>query len=743
MPFDNTKSDPSASRMVAEFIKGKTDGHGRPIPLVATRIEVDIADGVAVVTTGRVFRNGEESSIESTVTFPVPLHATLTSLSYRIDGRTVTASAQRRQQARDTYEGALERGKSAALHEEILRGIHMLSVGHVPAGKEVTVTSVWAAPMAAAGDTASLRIPVTVGDIFGLSPLPDSDDLVHDAGVRHTAELTVACRDGAAHLAGGGLVDGKATVDLDHPIDILVPGPGGGVSRGVAADGRTVTLRITRDVSGDGAVDGVVLADMSGSMDSPASGHREAGLSSKYEVMRAGLAAAAGSLRAGDKVDLIEFDDAPHRRKASSFRDAVAKMRGTCGGTEIGLAISEALAGRETSDVLLITDGKSHALDVQMAARSGRRFTVVLIGEDSLEGGGVGALAALTGGQIFIASGLTDGAIVQAFASMRRPHAKALPITGLPDRVETRIGGMAVEAVWGSAEDAKVAGTVVPAAVAGHSSAVPALAGTAALEGKPPSAGQTGGSVSGRERIIGALAAALAIPLMEEEGAAAFAEAHGIGGHLTSLVLVDEAGETQDGIPAQRKVPMMIPRTHSAGMALSGAPSFLAECSFAPPTRGLSAMRSLSFDSLASPALGPLPSPARERRASAPKVRGSVRAPQPAEDHAIVPPIPVGAASLRAALGRIDWAADPERLRKGDLGGLAADVRRALELAASAVAEIAGLAGLLGVSAAAVAVALVARAEAGGNRNAARLARSVLGSVGAETLDAAAKAAGL
>jgi hypothetical protein len=124
-------------------------------------------------------------------------------------------------------------------------------------------------------------------------------------------------------------------------------------------------------------------------------------------------------------------------------------------------------------------------------------------------------------------------------------------------------------------------------------------------------------------------------------------------------------------------------------------------------------------------------------------VRGSVRAPQSTEDHAIVPPIPVGAASLRAALGRIDWAADPERLRKGDLGGLAADVRRALELAASSVAEIAGLAGLLGVSAAAVAVALVARAEAGGNRNAARLARSVLGSVGAETLDAAAKAAGL
>ena len=116
----------------------------------------------------------------------------------------------------------------------------------------------------------------------------------------------------------------------------------------------------------------------------------------------------------------------------------------------------------------------------------------------------------------------------------------------------------------------------------------------------------------------------------------------------------------------------------------------------------------------------------------------------PAHDQtSALPPVPAGAASLRGVLGRIDWAADPERLRKGDLGGLAADVRRALELAASAVAEIAVLAGLLGVSAGAVAVALVARAEAGGNRNAARLARSVFGSAGAETLDAAARAVGL
>src|SRR5262249_61860342 len=74
------------------------------------------------------------------------------------------------------------------------------------------------------------------------------------------------------------------------------------------------------------------------------------------------------------------------------------------GGTEIGRALETVIATSIAPDILMLTDGKSHALDVQSLARSGRRFAVVLIGEDSLEAN-VGYLAALTGGEIFIASG--------------------------------------------------------------------------------------------------------------------------------------------------------------------------------------------------------------------------------------------------------------------------------------------------------------------------------------------------
>ncbi len=47
------------------------------MPLVATTFDVILDVGLAIVTTTRCFRNAEEASIEATITFPVPVHATL------------------------------------------------------------------------------------------------------------------------------------------------------------------------------------------------------------------------------------------------------------------------------------------------------------------------------------------------------------------------------------------------------------------------------------------------------------------------------------------------------------------------------------------------------------------------------------------------------------------------------------------------------------------------------------------
>jgi hypothetical protein len=288
-------------------------GTERPIPLTATRFSVRIIGTLALVTAERRFRNAEQQSIEATMTFPVPVHAALVGLSAQIGGRSLVAQTQRKAQAREHYEAAIDSGQTAVLHEEALRGIHMISVGHVPPGQTVAVQGLWVMPLAAAsGDALVLSIPTTVGDIYGGSPLPDSDALTH-APVLHEAELEVSCDSGHAMLVLGRLVEGRARVRLDAPIEIVVTGAVARPLHGIAADGRAVELTVAPAAASDRGLDIVLLQDISGSMIAPASGGHTgpSPVASKHAMALRGLAEAAAQLdtsrnpaASADEVDL-------------------------------------------------------------------------------------------------------------------------------------------------------------------------------------------------------------------------------------------------------------------------------------------------------------------------------------------------------------------------------------------------------------------------------------------------------
>lgn len=672
-------------------------GTARPVPLVATRYTIRIQGGLATVATERCFRNAEAASIEATLTFPVPVHATLFGLQARIGERVLEARTQRRQAARETYEDALDRGRTAVLHEEVLRGVHQLSVGHVAPGQEVTVTSAWALPLTAAAGGAMLHIPVTVGEIYGRSPLADSDDLMHGAALQE-AELEVLCTSGTPGLVGGVLRDGRARIRLDAPIRILVSSWQPQRLQGRAADGRLVTLEIDAAPTGLLPLDAAILVDRSGSMDSPAAGlavcsdrGQAAPSRSKHQVLVAGLAEAAVHASSADHVDLWQFNQEAMPVLGATFEKAISQLDAPGGGTEIGGAIGRVLAQRPTRDILLITDGKSHALDIQAAARGGRRFHVILIGEDSLEAN-VGHLAALTGGQILVAAGLEAGEMVrQAFAAMRTAHALAPTIEGRPMAAEAVLGGMRIRAVWREA-------------------------------------GTDEGDTSCRSAAV--VAAALALPCMTESAAAALAEAEGIVCHLTSLVLVDEAGASHDGITAQHKVATMAPR----GMV---------EMRFCLP------MAPVSIDG--PPPAGPSP---LWRRATGLKALFKLAQPKRSRPLRSFLDDDFEAFDLRSAVAAVDWTTEPEALRRGDLSRLPGPVADRIRQAA-ALPAVTELAAALGVDPLVAVVGLLARAAASSDRSAARLARMILGggtarfaraAMGRATdaaLDAAAKAIGL
>lgn len=648
----------------------------QPLPLISTAIDVEIASGLAVVETRRLFRNDEAAPIEAVMTFPVPVHAVLFALEARIDGRTVKGHAQRRQQARATYESAVEAGKAAVLHEEVLRGIHTLSVANIRPGGEIEVTLRWTTALNWVADQCALRIPLTVGDVYGCSGLADADDLTHSPREPQSAQLRITCADGPVVVAGlapgPAPQDGTCSVPLNRPIDLIAPAAASKVLSGDAADHRRVTLTIAPASNGELACRLAVMADCSGSMAGNFGSDASGAELSKHDATMWLVRSIAAGLRDGDELDLWQFDRAAERVGVLASFDTptvehvLAQMAGPRGGTEIGRSIASVARQSAATDILLVTDGKSHALDVQKLAAQGRRISVLLIGEDSLDAN-VGHLAALTGGELFIATPANLETVAEALiAAVRCPWMPLAPIPDPLEAIATRRGGMDLSAQWGEPDGNEIA--------------------------ESPWA-----------RAVGAFAASLALAALDDERAGELAEAEGLVTHLTSLVLVDEVGEALEGLPGLRKVPLETPASHMARMdrMMDANVSY----SMSPPSRSESRSESSLFERMASMSRTNRPTPN------------------------------IGSGLISRMLmhlsAEIDWNAKPARLLACDHACLPPQLARRLMMLAEELRENAQL---LGIPPLELTIALLAHCASEGSPSAARIARKLLGRCNFNTL---------
>lgn len=504
------------------------DGEPVPMPLMATAISIRVVSGLAFVQTTRCFRNWEENPIEAVMTFPVGFDAVVTGLVATIDGRRMIGVAKERAEARETYEEALDAGKLSVLHEEVLRGIHILSVGALPPEAEVLVELEQAVPLADVGGVPFLRLPMTTGQLYGTSPLLPSDDLV-TADVRQIATLSVTVDAGRAMLHGQTLTsDQPLEIVLDQAVELRIEGGSFGQLIGKAADGRTVSLTLEPVGSGDAALDLHVIVDRSGSTNDPVQG----GTVSVWQAMRDGLAAELVTMRVTDQITLWQFDSDCQflgAARGPACKTLVEKLEGPRGGTELAGAIRAARA-KGARDILVLTDGQTWAHMVEDLKGEGPRISAVLVGPQSLDAN-IGHLCALTGGQVLYAPGRdVASALRSAFAVLRQVGAavKGQITAAGPSNLMAVRAGVRLRAEWSfQGQDATI-----------DSSAV------------------------------GRFAAALALPLLPADQAETLARAHSLCTHLTSLVLVDEASEASSGFSRMRKVPLMA-NTSSGPLAIA------------------------------------------------------------------------------------------------------------------------------------------------------------------------------
>ena len=431
---------------IAAFVQGHTGGRAESTPLARLDIDVTVDGALALVETKRTYCNNSPSPVEALLTFPVPVRAAFFGLTAKIGDRVLEAQAQSKDKARYEYEEAIDKGKAAVLHEEILRGVHMISLANLMPGASVEITTRWAESLRCHGSIGRLRIPMTVGDVYGVSGLPDSDELAYGGTpppafvrIRHDARSARVAASGLAQSDDGVL---SGSIPANAPIDIEFEGWRAGVVKGLSHDGRTVSLDFQPSRAEGEDLSVALLVDHSGSMYARCSGPH--GDLSSHEVAQRGLQALAMKLRPKDRLSLWEFDHTCNPVGAglpcspNKFAGQVDMLSDPSGGTEIGGALEEVFRRTKQCDILLITDGMSYALDVQRLAGEGRRIFVVLVGEDSLEAK-IGHLAALTGGGTHFAFG------ADISAALESRTAGPLELAG---PVSTRSGVAKLPSVW-------------------------------------------------------------------------------------------------------------------------------------------------------------------------------------------------------------------------------------------------------------------------------------------------------
>lgn len=663
---------------VMSLIKKRTVGHV-PVPLKSTSYDIEIEGGLAKVQLKRVFRNDEQRPIEAVMTFPLPFDAAVYRLDVKVDGKVLSGVAQAKEEARETYEAAIDNGKRAVLHEELLRGLHMVSVANVAPGVELEVVATFAMPLSIRDGNGHMHLPVTVGHIFGQQPLPESDQII-SGGQLMNADVTVTCSSGTPFV--GGVKSEKAvSVPLNRPIEISVIGLDAKKEIiGRAFDGRVVSLNISPALENKQALDIDVMLDSSGSMLEKVSGDNERPLTKWDALIEAVSSAADQHLNEADKVAVWTWSNACqlHQKvRGNQLSSVIESVPFVGGGTQLELAVGTVISSRKEADILLVTDGKSwKPIDINAVIATGARVSVVLIGEDALEVN-VGYAAAMTGGQMFVSNGNNVGyAITAALKAMRSPACVTKPIKGLPSQVERSIAGMHVTAVWKKAT-------------------------------------KSAPERDGMAEAVAAMAAYLAYPALVD-GKAIYAASEGLVTNLTSIVLVDEVSEAVDGIPATRKV--ALPDTATA------------------PVMAFYAPQSSSMRSMAMLSASAAPSPLNE--ASLGFYDYNHLSANPAARFDTIQSTWNTTMARKSLPITIDWDSNPEGIRRGDFTAFDSE-NLMLLVEVSDQKEIRELARQLGVTLLIAAIGLVAHRDSEKSRTAQRIARSILQNADQQLLEAA------
>ncbi len=133
------------------------------LPLKSTRADVTISGVIADVKVTQVYKNEGKNTLEAIYIFPASSRAAVYAMRMTIGRRVIEAEIQERQKARETYEKALQAGRTASLLEQQRPNVFQMNVGNILPKDEIKVELNYTELLVPKDSTYEFVYPTVVG----------------------------------------------------------------------------------------------------------------------------------------------------------------------------------------------------------------------------------------------------------------------------------------------------------------------------------------------------------------------------------------------------------------------------------------------------------------------------------------------------------------------------------------------------------------------------------------------------
>ena len=138
-------------------------GKASHFPMTDSHAEVEIVDGIAMVTLTQTFLNDGEKVISAKYLFPTSTRTAVHGMEMQIGNRRIRAEIQEKQEAKQTYEKAKKEGKGAALLEQHRPNVFQTRVANILPGEEVEVVLRYTEMLGAKDSVYEFVYPTAIG----------------------------------------------------------------------------------------------------------------------------------------------------------------------------------------------------------------------------------------------------------------------------------------------------------------------------------------------------------------------------------------------------------------------------------------------------------------------------------------------------------------------------------------------------------------------------------------------------